>query len=101
MKVVMTSSKSRLFTLTLGPFQATLFPEPKPVHGTVGYVIDLYHSGNEATHPRFLCTIEESRSIAKLAQAAESLASDFLTQGKTYEEWCKANDVNPFDPELP
>ncbi len=97
----MTSDDYRIRSITLGPFQATLFPLSGPNGGPPVFTIDLYHGGTTYTHPRFICTGEEVASLARLAHAAESLVRDYLGKGKSFSDWCQANGVNPFDPDIP
>ena len=90
----------RVLSFTLGPFQATLFPLPGPAGGAPRFTVDLYHGGTTFTHPRFVCTAEEVAALARLALAAEALVRDYLEKGKSFSDWCQANGVNPFNPEI-
>ena len=40
-------------------------------------------------------------ALGRLGRAAESLVADYLARGRPFEEWCAANGVSPFDPEIP
>lgn len=92
----MSRNEPRIYSFTFGPFQATVFPLP----GGAGFTIDLYHSGTTFTHPRFVCTGEEVAALSRLSRAADSLVTDYLARGRPFEEWCAANGVNPFDPDI-
>ncbi len=81
-------------------FQATLFPLPGPAGGAPRFTVDLYHGGSTFTHPRFVCTAEEVQTLARLALAAESLVRDYLEKGKSFTDWCQANGVSPFKPDI-
>ncbi len=95
----MTSLKmQRIYSLHSGPFQATLYPSSS---GRQGYIVDLYHSGNDQLHSRFVCTGEEADALFKLAIAAQSLIENYLGRGKTFEQWCRDRGIDPFSPDLP
>lgn len=96
----MCAADFRVMSFTLGPFQATLFPLPGPPGGPARFTVDLYHGGTTFTHPRFICTAEELGTLIRLSLAAESLIRDYLANGRSFSEWCEANRVNPFKPEL-
>lgn len=97
----MATQNQRIFSFTLGPFQATVFPLPDPIRGRVGYTVDLYHAGTSFNYPRFICTGEEVEALSRLSSAAGSLVRDYLAEGKTFAEWCAAYGLSPSDPELP
>ena len=97
----MTTADHRIVSINLGPFQATLFPLPSSNGGPPTFTVDLYHGGTTYTHPRFICTGEEMATLVRLALAAESLVRDYLGKGKTFTDWCQANGVNPFNPDIP
>ncbi len=90
----------RIISITCGPFQATLYPTVSTGNDRRAVVTDLYHAGTTYTYPRFICTSEEVAVLAKLNTAAESLVRDYLNRGKSFAEWCVANGVNPFDPDV-
>lgn len=96
----LSGSDFRVLSFTLGPFQATLFPLPGPAGGAPRFTVDLYHGGSTFTHPRFVCTAEEVQTLARLALAAESLVRDYLEKGKSFTDWCQANGVSPFKPDI-
>jgi hypothetical protein len=93
-------TKSKIYSFTSGPFQATIYPVPGPAGGPPSFTVDLYHGGNTYSHPRFVCTREEVDALARLALAADTLVRDFLARGKGFEEWCRAAGVNPFAPDV-
>lgn len=96
----MTANDQHIFSFTCGPFQATLYPAARDSHDRPTFSVDLYHAGTKYTYPRFVCTAEEVELLSKLTTAAESLVRDYLGKGLTFSDWCAANSVNPFAPEL-
>ncbi len=96
----MTASDQHIFSFTCGPFQATLYPATGDCTERLSFTVDLYHAGTKYTYPRFVCTAEEVELLSKLSSAADSLVRDFLEKGLTFADWCAANKVNPFDPDL-
>lgn len=96
----MTATDQHIFSFACGPFQATLYPAVENTEGQPAFFVDIYHAGTNYTYPRFVCTAEEVDFLSKLTSAADSLVRDFLGKGLTFTDWCAANKVNPFDPEL-
>lgn len=96
----MTTHDHRIISITCGPFQATLYPTVGVGDNRIAVAVDLYHSGTTYTYPRFICTGEEVEILSRLSAAATSLVRDYLNNGRTFADWCAANNVNPFSPDL-
>lgn len=93
--------KEKAYTFASGPFRATVYPAPAPrPPGSCGYAVDLYYASADRLHHRFICAGEEAEQLLAVAGAADNLIHNYLTQDRTFEQWCQDNGLHPAEPDL-